>query len=304
MNYSRRSFIKNTALLAAGSAIIPGQFIQGSAKLQRVAVQLFSVWGEIYKDTKGTLAKLAKMGYTHVEHAGYKERKFYDYAVKDFKSLLNDLDLKMPSGHTYLGMKHWDNVANDFTDEWKYTVEDAAEMGQRFVLTPSLGSIKYTAEELKPLMELYNKSGEYCKKIGMKFGYHNHDVEFVAKVDGQLLYDYILNNTDGALVAQQLDVGNMYVAGAQALDYFEKYPGRFELLHVKDMLRISGPNDEKTKFESCVLGKGELPLKKILKAARKTAGTTHLVIEQESYQGLGQSQSMGLDLKVIKGWGY
>ncbi|RYZ34728.1 MAG: sugar phosphate isomerase/epimerase [Sphingobacteriales bacterium] len=188
---------------------------------------------------------------------------------------------------------------------WKHTVEDAAEMGQRFVLSPSLGyGVEMTAESMKPLMDQFNKSGELCKKHGMKFGYHNHEFEFKDKIGDVLLYDYMLQNTDPSLVAQQLDIGNMYTTGALALDYINKYPGRFELLHVKDMLRSSAPGDAKTKFESCALGKGEIPLKQILKAARNIAGTTHLVIEQEEYQGLGQVESVGIDLKMMKRWGY
>jgi sugar phosphate isomerase/epimerase len=88
------------------------------------------------KDPAGTLKKLADMGYQHVEHANYVNRKFYGWTAKEFKKVLDDLDLQMPSGHTVMTSAHWDTAKNDFTDAWKYTVEDAATMGQKFVISP------------------------------------------------------------------------------------------------------------------------------------------------------------------------
>ncbi|MEO6499891.1 MAG: sugar phosphate isomerase/epimerase, partial [Mucilaginibacter sp.] len=273
MQNSRRTFLKNTALLAAVAAAPKGLLAQ-TKRLQRIVLQLYSVRDDMQKDPQGTLKKIAGLGYTQVEHANYNDRKFYGFTVKEFKTILTDLDLKMPSGHTVMTKLDWDAAANDFTDKWKHTVEDAAEIGQRFVISPSLGyGVQMTEENMKPLMEQFNKSGELCKKYGMKFGYHNHEFEFTTKIGDVMLYDYMLQNTDAALVAQQLDIGNMYTAGAHALDYIKKYPGRFELLHVKDALRINTAPDEKPKYDSCVFGKGEIPLKQILKAARKTAGT-------------------------------
>ncbi|RCH55373.1 sugar phosphate isomerase/epimerase [Mucilaginibacter hurinus] len=305
MQNSRRIFLKNTALLATTAAVMPHQLLAESKKLQRIVLQLYSVRDDMQKDTKGTLKKIADLGYSQVEHAGYNDRKFYGFSVKEFKTILNDLDLKMPSGHTGLNRQHWNTATNDFTDAWKHTVEDAAELGQRFVLSPSLGyGVDMTAESVKPLMDQYNKSGELCKKYGMKFGYHNHEFEFTSKIGDMPLFDYMLQNTDPALVTYQLDMGNMYAVGAKALDYINKYPGRFELLHVKDAIRVDAPADAKPKYESCVLGKGEVPLQQILKAAKKVGGTTHLVVEQESYQGLAPIASVGLDLKMMKKWGY
>ena len=292
-------------MLTTTIAVLPNTLFAQSKKLQRLVLQLYSVRDEMNKDPKGTLKKVAGLGYTHVEHASYSDRKFYGFTVKEFKAILTDLDLKMPSGHTVMTKQHWNAATNDFTDTWKQTVEDAAEMGQRYVISPSLGyGVEMTVDSMKPFMDQFNKSGELCKKYEMKFGYHNHDFEFTAKVGDILLYDFMLQNTDPNLVTQQLDIGNMYTVGAQALDYINKYPGRFELMHVKDELRINDPNKPEHKFESCQLTKGEIPLKQILKAARKTGGTTHFVIEQEAYQGVGQIESVGIDYQVMKKWGY
>ncbi|WP_345329876.1 sugar phosphate isomerase/epimerase [Mucilaginibacter defluvii] len=302
MSYSRRSFLKSSAMLAAAAAL-PSYAGAADNKLHRNVLQLYSVRDEMRTDPKATLKRLAELGYRHVEHANYSDRKFYGFTVKEFKAILNDNGLTMPSGHTTMARQDWDASKNDFTDKWKQTVEDAAAIGQRFVISPSLSGAAMTADEMKPYMEQFNRCGELCKKYGMKFGYHNHDFEFEQRIDGILLYDFMLQHTDPALVAQQLDIGNMYMAGANALDYIKKYPGRFELMHVKNMIK-AGQENGKPKYESCQLDKGLLPLKQILKAAKKTAGTSYFVIEQEEYQGLGQSESAGIDLAVIKKWGY
>ncbi|MCC8410191.1 TIM barrel protein [Mucilaginibacter sp. UR6-1] len=302
MNNSRRNFLKGAAVLAAASAI-PGNLLAADNKLQRTVLQLYSVRDEMRADPKATLKRLAELGYRHVEHANYADRKFYGFTVKEFKAILNDNGLTMPSGHTTMARQDWDTSKNDFTDKWKQTVEDAAVIGQRFVISPSLSGAAMMVDEMKPYMDQFNKCGELCKKHGMKFGYHNHDFEFEQRVGGVLLFDFMLQNTDPALVAQQLDMGNMYMAGANAMDYIKKYPNRFELMHVKNMIKV-GDENGKPKYESCQLDKGLLPLKQILKAARKTAGTSYFVIEQEEYQGLGQSESAGIDLQVMKKWGY
>ena len=122
------------------------------------------------KDPAGTLKRLAEMGYKHVEHAGYENRKFYGYSIADFKKLLNDNGLKMASGHSFLGSKQWDKTANDFTDEWKYTIEDAAAVGMKYVISPGVDEdLCKNADDFKWYMELFNKTGALCKKSGITF---------------------------------------------------------------------------------------------------------------------------------------
>lgn len=209
----------------------------------------------------------------------------------------------MPSGHTVMRGEHWNAGSNDFSDEWKNTVEDAAAVGQQFVISPWLDeSLRKDYNGLLKFMEVFNKSGELCKKSGMKFGYHNHDFEFSESLNGKKLFDIILENTDPSLVAQQLDVGNMYGAGGRALDIFKKYPGRFESMHVKD--EIKSEKGEMGGYESTILGKGVLPVKDIVDAGRKSGGTKHFIIEQESYQGKTPLDCVKEDLAIMKKWGY
>jgi sugar phosphate isomerase/epimerase len=268
-----------------------------------MGLQLYSVRDDMKKDPLGTLKQLSAMGYKNVEHANYVERKFYGYAPKEFRKILDDLGMKMPSGHTVMGKQHWDETAKDFTDLWKYTVEDAAVVGQQYVISPSLDkTLRSTASSLKHYMEIFNKSGELCNKSGMKFGYHNHDFEFSEKLDGQTMYDIMLTETDPNLVVQQLDIGNLYNGGAKAIDIVKKWPGRFVSMHVKDEIKSSGGGNHE--YESCVLGKGIVNPKEVIDLGRKSGGTKHFIIEQESYQGKTPLEAMKENFGVMKKWGY
>jgi sugar phosphate isomerase/epimerase len=302
MQKSRRDFLKSTTAAAAGITFLSKFNFLTAADKEIVGVQLYSIRDDMGKDPLGTLKKLAEMGYKNVEHANYVNRKFYGYTPADFKKILDDLGMKMPSGHTVMGKQHWDTAKNDFTDLWKHTVEDAAAMGQQFVISPWLdSSYRKDKDGLLRFMEVFNKSGELCKKHGMKFGYHNHDFEFSEKLDGEILYDLMLKNTDADLVMQQLDTGNLYNGGAIAIDWVKKYPGRFSSLHVKDEIAAKEGNE---KYESTILGSGIVNLKEVLNFVRKNSKGVHYIIEQESYQGKTPLECVKEDLAIMKKWGF
>ncbi|MEX6686574.1 TIM barrel protein [Danxiaibacter flavus] len=303
MHQSRRNFLKTSALFVAGSSMLSNELFAAKSKNELLGVQLYSVRDDMKKDPLATLKALADMGYKNVEHANYINRKFYGYSATEFKKVLSDLGLSMPSGHTVMARNHWDESKKDFTDAWKYTVEDAATVGQQIVISPWLDeSLRKDINDFKRYMEVFNKSGELCKKSGMRFGYHNHDFEFSTQLGGEKLFDLILQNTDPKLVVQQLDIGNMYGAGGRALDIMKKYPGRFESMHVKD--EIKSEKGEMGGYESTVLGKGVIPVKEIVDLGRKSGGTTQFIIEQESYQGMAPLDTVKEDFKIMKSWGY
>jgi len=304
MNTSRREFIKRSTIAVLGTSMISNSLWAAKGGKELMGLQLYSVRDEMKSDPLGTLKQLASMGYKYVEHANYVERKFYGHGAKEFKKVLDDLGLKMPSGHTVMGKPHWDDSKKDFTDIWKYTVEDAAVVGQEYVISPWLDeSLRTTADDLKRYMEVFNKSGALCKKSGMKFGYHNHDFEFSVKLDGKTVYDIMLQNTDPELVIQQLDIGNLYNGGAKAIDIVRQYPGRFQSMHVKDEIKSAG-NDNNHEYESTVLGVGIVNVKEVIDLGRKSGGTKHFIIEQESYQGKTPIASVKEDFEVMKKWGF
>ena len=306
MNQSRRSFLRHSAMgLGALAFASPALQALAAVKYKKlVGVQLYSVRDDMRKDPQATLNALAEMGYKYVEHANYIGRKFYGWEAKEFKKRLDDLGMKMPSGHTVMGKLHWDDAKNDFTDLWKYTVEDAAVMGQELVISPSIDmGIRKDKNLLLKYIDIFNKSGELCQKSGMRFGYHNHDFEFSEKLEGELLYDIMLNNTDPTLVAQQLDIGNMINGGGIPAEVMKKFPGRFVSMHVKDEVPSSAGHE---KFESTVLGKGsgQIDVKALVKLGDSAGGTKHFIIEQESYQGLKPLDCMKENIAIMRGWGY
>src|SRR5687767_11955939 len=302
MHTTRRSFIRQSAMVVAGSTLFSNELFAGGKKKKLTGVQLYSVRDDMRKDPLGTLKQVAQMGYKHVEHANYQNRKFYTYSATEFKKILDDLGMTMPSGHTVLARQHWDAAKNDFTDAWKWTVEDAKTAGQVYVISPALPeNMRKDYDELKRSMDLFNKSGELCKKSGMKFGYHNHDFEFTQKLNDQTVFDIILNNTDPALVIQQLDIGNMYNGGAKAMDILKKYPGRFPSMHVKDEIKAASGNEH---YESTVLGNGIIGVKEVIDYGKKNGGTIHFIIEQEAYQGKPPLTTLKENLDVMKKWGY
>ena len=306
MNSSRRSFLRNSAF-GLGAMAFASPVLQSLAAVKYkklVGVQLYSVRDDMRKDPQGTLNALAEMGYKYVEHANYMNRKFYGWEAKEFRKRLDDLGMKMPSGHTVMGKAHWDDAKNDFTDLWKNTVEDAAIMGQELVISPSIDmGIRKDKNLLLKYMEIFNKSGELCNKSGMRFGYHNHDFEFSEKLEGELLYDIMLNNTDPKLVAQQLDIGNMINGGGVPAEVMKKFPGRFVSMHVKDEVPAKSGHEH---FESTVLGKGsgQIDVQALVKLGDKEGGTKHFIIEQEAYQGLQPLDCMKENIAIMRGWGY
>ena len=303
MNTSRRNFLKKSAIAITGSTLLSIPLFSTTKKKGILGIQLYSVRDEMKLDPLGTLKQLANMGYRYVEHADYKERKFYGFPAKEFKKILGDLGMKMLSGHTVMRKDHWDEKIKDFTSEWKYTIEDAAIVGQQYVISPSLDAgQRVNYDEVKKFMDVFNRCGELCQKSSMKFGYHNHDFEFSQKLNGEPLYDIILKSTDPKLVMQQLDIGNLYNGGATALDIITRFPGRFESMHVKDEIKNTATTS-KDKFESTLLGAGIVGVKEVIDVGRKS-GTSHFIIEQEAYQGKPPQACAKENLRQMRAWGY
>lgn len=302
MKTDRRTFIKTGAMALAGTALLGREALAAPKQKGIVGLQLYSIREDMLKDPSGSLKKLADMGYVYVEHANYINRKFYGYTASEFRKVLDDLGLKMISGHTVMGRQHWDESRKDFSDSWKYTIDDAAVLGQQYVVSPSMdNSMRNNYDDFKRYMDVFNRCGELCRKQGMKFGYHNHDFEFSERLNNEKLFDIMMKSIDPDLVVVQLDIGNLYNGGAVALDVVRQYPGRFENIHVKDEIKASGGKEH---YESCILGKGIVNAKKVIRLASRIGGTKVYIIEQESYQGREPMDCMKENLAVIRKWGY
>ena len=302
MKTSRRTFVKTGALAALAAVVFPRSGFASSEKKGMVGLQLYSVRDDMMKDPVGSLTQLAKMGYVYVEHANYIDRKFYGFSAPEFRKVLDGLGLKMISGHTVMTKQHWDDAKKDFTDSWKYTVEDASTLGQKWVISPFMDeTMRNSYADFRKYMEVFNTSGELCKKSGMKFGYHNHDFEFAQKLNNEKIFDIMMKSLNPDLVAMQLDIGNLYNGGAIDMDVMSQYPGRFEIIHVKDEIAAKEGNE---KYISTILGEGIVNTQKVVNLATKKGGTKCYIIEQESYGDKTPMYCVKADLDIMKKWGY
>ena len=306
MQNSRRKFIQNTGIALLGIGMTPSALWSKNTSADAktlIGIQLYAVRDAMFKDPLGTLKALSKMGYQYIEHANYVNRKLYGYTPIEFKKILDDLGMKMPSGHTSLNANHWDATKKEFTAAWKYTIDDAVTLGQDDVISPWIDEkVRTSYDALMHQLEQFNLSGELCLESGMQFGYHNHNFEFIEKVNGQLIYDIILKETDPELVIHQLDFGNMFGIGARGMDWIKKYPGRFVSVHVKDEIKvpIGEMNDQ---HDSTILGNGLVDPKAVCLLAKAIGGTKQFIIEQESYQGIAPLECARINLERIKTWG-
>lgn len=233
-----------------------------------VFLQLYSLRTDIAKDFYNTLDKVAKMGYTGVEAANYANGKFYGLTPEQFKQEIENRKLTVLSSHVGKGLN--DDVSTTNWDEvWKWWDEAILahkNAGMKYVVTPWMPKVKRLSD-LKVYCEYYNKIGEKCNAAGLRFGYHNHSFEF-EKVENEIMYDYMLKNTDPQKVFFQMDVYWVVRGGQSPVDYFNKYPGRFELLHLKDHRELG---------QSGMVG-----FDAIFNNVSK-AGTKHFVVEVENY---------------------
>jgi sugar phosphate isomerase/epimerase len=275
-NYNRRKFLKTSGVAAAGIFLMP-QLIKAGKPARKVGIQLYTLRKEMMADATGTLKLLAKMGYSEIESAKSEKGNYYGLKPKEIKSITADLGISLISGHVQID-------AN-----WQQSVDEAAEAGQAYLICSVLPENGQTVANYKRSGDVFLKAAEVCKKSDITFGYHNHSSEF--EKDGQqTLYDVLLDHTDPNLVKMELDLGWVIAAGADPQYYFNKYPGRFPLWHLKDM-------DAKTK-QSTEFGKGSVNINGLFDHV-KQSGLKHFFVEQEEYSS-SALESSRYDLDYLK----
>ncbi|HXY50906.1 MAG TPA: sugar phosphate isomerase/epimerase [Terriglobales bacterium] len=188
-------------------------------KIEKVGVQLYSVRDAMKGDFDGTLAEVANIGYREVEFAGYFGR-----SPKEVKAALDRVGLAAPSTHIPF---------DQLSDKWPGVLEAAQVIGHSYVVCPSIDEkIRQQPGAWRQIAETFNRAGEAAHKSGIQFAYHNHTFEF-QPVEGKLPYDILLAEVDPNLVKMEMDLYWAVTAGADPLAYFNRYPGRFPLVHVK-----------------------------------------------------------------------
>lgn len=255
---------------AASLSVLPS--MAASFKTRPLALQLFTVRDAVAKDLEGTLDRLAALGYTKLEIYGYNG-SFFGKTPKEFSAILKKSGMSVISSHHLSGLVA--KMKGTLSDGWDQAVEDLHEIGAKYMACAYLMPNERTPEIYHSLPELLNKSGEKSKTAGIQFAYHNHDFEF-EKLDDTVAYDYLITQTDKNLVKMEMDLYWVSKAGQDPVAYFNKYPGRFPLWHVKDMAAGSGDITE--------VGHGTIDFDRIF-AARKTAGLEQWFVEQDTSKG-------------------
>ena len=198
-----------------------------------IGIQLWSVRNDMNADPAGTLKALGEMGYGFIEAAGYNDGKFYGMDPVEFKELVEANGMKFLGSHT--GQDIPEDVDMDEVMAWWDKALDAHKAaGVEYVVMPWMGRTGHESlAGLKRYCDYFNAVGEKANSKGLRFGFHNHAEEF-KELEGEVIYDFMLNNTDPEKVMFQIDLYWVVVGGADPVDYFQRFPGRFESWHVKD----------------------------------------------------------------------
>jgi sugar phosphate isomerase/epimerase len=221
-------------------------------------------------DARATLKKVAQAGYVTVESAGYDNGKFYNLSPADFKSLLDEMNLKPISAHQ--SSVTFENVDQQITDL------KAAGFQYFVVPIPPMGLFGHEGAKMtmkggaKNLAQILDRLGEKCAAAGLQLLYHNHDFEFMKDAEGIVTIDYLLEHCNPKYVNFQMDLYWVTKAGADPIAYFKRYPGRFKIWHVKDM-------DDQGRFAP--VGNGKIDFKRILEN-KKLSGMLFYFVEQDA----------------------
>jgi sugar phosphate isomerase/epimerase len=295
---NRRKFLQQSGMLAMTGLLYPG--LKGANNLfgmkadMPIGLQLYTLGNLMTTDTAGTLQKVAAIGYTQVESAGSQKGNWYGFKPKEFAVMVKDAGMTWRSAHVSgapitidqimkmaknaedsakiqkmaAGFK---NMPKQITlrDNYQQLADEAAEGGISYLVCSFIPV--GTLDEIKTAVDVFNKSGEACKKVGVQFAYHNHTTEFDT-VEGQRPFDYILNNTDKDMVKMELDLAWATKANQDPVALFKMHPGRFPLWHVKDL--------DKVNKEPAEVGSGIIDFKRIFDNAGDS-GMKYFFVEQD-----------------------
>ena len=233
-------------------------------KKNKFGIQLWTVKEALAKDPLGVLKHLSNCGYKQIESFEGANGMFWGMKNTEFKKQLGDMEMNMIASHC------------DINKDFERKAGEASEIGMKYLICPHIGAQK-SIDDYKRFADQFNKCGEIANKNGIRFAYHNHDYSFKAMAGG-MPQDVMMNATDANLVDFEMDIYWVVAAGADPITYLKKYPNRFKLCHVKDLIKTP------TGHESCILGKGTIDFKNILYVGAQNGLKFH-IIEQEAYTG-------------------
>ena len=286
---SRRDFLKVSVTGALGAIVVsqygyktylkpvPSGTNVTDPKSFGLALQLYTIRDAMKNDVAGSLKMVSDTGYKYIELAGYTDGKFYGLEPVEFKKIVNDLGMEILSSHTQVEAK------GITMDNAKKMVEDHAKLGVKYCVQPwVVEEARNTIASYQKMVADWNQVGSIMKENGIQFGYHNHNFEFDT-VEGKVPYfDVFLTELDKDLVTMELDLFWAVKAGQNPVEIFKKFPGRFQLFHMKDMFTNQAPfftTAGVTDFAP--VGAGVINFHEIL-AARDIAGMKYMIVEQDS----------------------
>lgn len=287
-NHSRRDFLKVSAAGALGTLALSSftnktgvrSAVSAPAtdlKSFGIGLQLYTIRDAMGIDVPGSLKKVSDIGYKYLELANYENGKFYGMEPVEFKKLVTDLGMEILSSHTQV-------EAEGITlDNAKKMAEDHSKLGAKYCVQPwVVEEARKTVASFRKMVADWNKVGKIMKDHGIQFGYHNHNFEF-KPLEGKIpYYDIFLAELDKDLVTMEIDLFWASKAGQHPVEIFKKYPGRFQLFHMKDMYTKEAPFFTTTGVtDFAPVGAGVINFKEIL-AAKKIAGMKYLIVEQDS----------------------
>ncbi len=281
MSTNRRDFLRYGAFAALGLSLPfrgrSASLLENFAvpkKLPAFGIQLWTVKEDMAKDARETLKKIASYGYNQVESFEGKQGMFWGMGNKEFKQYMDELGMHIISSHC------------NNTVDFERKAAEAAEIGMKYLICPYKGPQK-SIDNFKHFADEFNKSGEICKKNGIRFAYHNHDYSF-KPIDGEVPQEVMMKNTDKNLVDFEMDIYWVVAAGEDPKAWFKKHPNRFRLCHVKDLGKTAKGH------ESVQLGKGTIDFASILKVG-KANGLKNFIVEQEAFTGSNPLESAAAD---------
>jgi sugar phosphate isomerase/epimerase len=253
---NRREFVGSLGAAAMLPSFLPD--LSSTDTLDKVGLQLYTLRDRMAQSVERTLYDVARLGYKEVEFAGY-----FDRPPRAIKQLLDRNDLKSPSAHVGI---------DKLKAGWYRTLSEADEMDQKWLVVAWLAEEdRNSLDAIKRTAEMFNKAGEDADTFGIKFAYHNHDFEF-EEVEGRRIFDVLLEETNPEFVDFEMDLYWIAKGGADPFQYFEKWPGRFPLVHVKD-------GDAEMKMTP--VGKGTIDFAKIFEQT-ELAGMKHFYVEHDN----------------------
>jgi sugar phosphate isomerase/epimerase len=268
---NRRTFLK-TAGTAAALTLLPSRFLWAAGpQVKNIGVQLYTVRDLMKDDFEGTIAKVAQIGYKNVEFAGYFGR-----TADQVKAVLAKNGLKAPSTHVQY---------DELDEKFPSVIEFSKSIGLEYIICPWIPEdLRKSPDIWKQAADKFNKAGEQTKAAGMQFGYHNHWFEYLP-TNGVLPYDQLLKLCDANLVKMEMDLCWISTTGTDPVKYFEKYPGRFPLVHVKDVKTMpkitqGGAQNFGDTVDLTEVGSGVIDWKRIFAHADQ-AGIKYYIVEHD-----------------------